>query len=63
MTCRTSAEGAYAGRPHTGPMPVDATGSGRYQMLYGPWFHIQLGVQRNTADIDIHAIELAWFDR
>ncbi len=55
-------QNAYAHRPHTGPMPPDATGSGRFQMLYGPWFHIQPGVGRN-ADLDMHAIELAWFDR
>ncbi|MBF6333131.1 CocE/NonD family hydrolase [Nocardia transvalensis] len=55
-------QNAYAHRPHSGPMPPDATGSGRFQMLYGPWFHIQPGVHRN-ADLDMHAIQLAWFDR
>ncbi|WP_083914178.1 CocE/NonD family hydrolase [Nocardia concava] len=56
-------QNAYAGRSHNGPMPADAQGSGRFQMLTGPWFHIQPGVQRNTADLDMHAIQLAWFDR
>ncbi|MFI9510745.1 CocE/NonD family hydrolase [Nocardia sp. NPDC052566] len=55
-------QNAYAGRSHNGPMPADAKSSGRFQMLTGPWFHIQPGVQRNT-DIDMHAIQLAWFDR
>ncbi|MFJ4658850.1 CocE/NonD family hydrolase [Nocardia sp. NPDC088792] len=56
-------QNAYAGRSHNGPMPADAPSSGRYQMLTGPWFHIQPGSQRNTNDVDMHAIELAWFDR
>ncbi|MFG1790127.1 CocE/NonD family hydrolase [Nocardia sp. NPDC049149] len=55
-------QNAYAGRSHNGPMPATAQSSGRYQMLTGPWFHIQPGVQRN-ADLDLHAIQLAWFDR
>ncbi|WP_280430992.1 CocE/NonD family hydrolase [Nocardia brasiliensis] len=55
-------QNAYAGRSHHGPMPADAPSSGRFQMLTGPWFHVQPGVQRN-ADIDMHAIQLAWFDR
>ncbi|MET9492431.1 CocE/NonD family hydrolase [Nocardia sp. NPDC006630] len=56
-------QNAYAGRSHNGPMPADAQSSGRYQMLTGPWFHIQPGSQRTTNDVDMHAIELAWFDR
>ncbi|QIS06535.1 CocE/NonD family hydrolase [Nocardia brasiliensis] len=55
-------QNAYAGRSHHGPMPAHAPSSGRFQMLTGPWFHIQPGVQRNT-DIDMHALQLAWFDR
>lgn len=56
-------QNAYAGRPHGGPMPAGASSTGRFQMLFGPWFHIQPGVQRHTNDLDMHAIELAWFDR
>lgn len=56
-------QNAYAGRPHDGPMPPEAPSSGRFQMLTGPWFHIQPGSQRTTDDIDMHAIQLAWFDR
>lgn len=55
-------QNAFARRPHTGPMPAVAPSRGHFQMLTGPWFHIQPGVQRN-ADIDMHAIQLAWFDR
>ncbi|MFE9578977.1 CocE/NonD family hydrolase [Nocardia sp. NPDC006044] len=55
-------QNAYAGRSHNGPMPADASSSGRFQMLTGPWFHVQPGEQRNT-DIDLHSIQLAWFDR
>lgn len=55
-------QNAYAGRSHNGPMPADASASGRFQMLTGPWFHIQPGEQRNT-DIDLHSVQLAWFDR
>lgn len=56
-------QNAYAQRGQYGPMPADASSSGRFQLLMGPWFHIQPGVQRNTADLDMHAIQLAWFDR
>ncbi|MFI6167381.1 CocE/NonD family hydrolase [Nocardia sp. NPDC051052] len=55
-------QNAYAGRSHNGPMPAAAPSTGRFQMLTGPWFHVQPGVQRN-ADIDMHAVQLAWFDR
>lgn len=56
-------QNAWAGRPHGGPMPAGAPSTGRFQMLFGPWFHVQPGIQRTTTDIDIHAIQLAWFDR
>ncbi|MEV6279786.1 CocE/NonD family hydrolase [Nocardia sp. NPDC051832] len=56
-------QNAYAGRGRHGPMPADAPSSGRFQLLTGPWFHIQPGIQRTTGDLDMHAIQLAWFDR
>lgn len=56
-------QNAYAGRSRHGPMPADAKSSGRFQLLTGPWFHIQPGIHRSTADLDMHAIQLAWFDR
>ncbi|WP_280357281.1 CocE/NonD family hydrolase [Nocardia otitidiscaviarum] len=56
-------QNAYAGRGKNGPMPADAPSSGRFQLLTGPWFHVQPGIHRSTADLDMHAIQLAWFDR
>ncbi len=56
-------QNALAGRPHGGPMLPDQESSGRIQMLFGPWFHVQPGVQRSTTDLDMHALQLAWFDR
>lgn len=56
-------QNAWAGRPHGGPMPGDARSTGRFQLLFGPWFHVQPGIQNTTTDIDLHAIALAWFDR
>ena len=46
-----------AGRPVDAPMPADAPATGRYQLLQGPWYHLDAGT-----GIDIYRIELAWFD-
>jgi putative CocE/NonD family hydrolase len=39
-------------------MPAGAAASGRYQLLQGPWYHLDAGT-----GIDIYRIQLAWFDR
>jgi putative CocE/NonD family hydrolase len=42
------------GAPMLGHQPV----TGRYQLLYGPWYHLTAG-----SGYDIYALELRWFDR
>ena len=32
--------------------------TGRYQVLYGPWYHLAAGT-----GVDVYKLELAWFDR
>lgn len=50
-------QNAYAGRPVTAPMLAGQVATGRYQLLTGPWDHGNQG-----AGIDLHALELQWFD-
>jgi hypothetical protein len=47
-----------AGRPVDAPMDPRRRPSGRYQLLQGPWYHLDAGF-----GVDIYRIELAWFDR
>jgi len=56
-------QNGWAKRPLNGPMDPHQPVTGRDQMLFGPWFHVQPGIERNTLAVDLHAIELAWFDR
>jgi uncharacterized protein len=46
------------GRPAGAPMTPDQSVTGRYQVLYGPWYHLAAGT-----GVDIYTLELAWFDR
>jgi uncharacterized protein len=50
-------QNAAAGRPVWAPMTSGQPVSGRYQLLMGPWYHVNPG-----AGLDIDRIELAWFD-
>ena len=50
-------QNAAAGRSVWAPMTADQPVSGRYQLLMGPWYHINPG-----AGLDLDRIELAWFD-
>ncbi|MBF6331084.1 CocE/NonD family hydrolase [Nocardia transvalensis] len=54
-----------AGRPQHEAMAPGQTASGKYQTLIGPWPHLVpgLGLGGGLPDIDLHQIELAWFDR
>ena len=47
----------YAGRDADAPMRPDQKPTPRYQLLFGPWYHLDAG-----AGINIYPIELAWFD-
>lgn len=51
-------QNAFAGRSVDAPMSKRRGPTGRYQLLQGPWFHLDAGVGLN-----IYAVELAWFDR
>src|SRR4051812_1324552 len=51
-------QNAVAGRSVDAPMDPARRPSGRYQLLQGPWFHLDAGI-----GIHIYEIELAWFDR
>jgi uncharacterized protein len=48
----------YRGRPVGAPMRPDQPVTGRYQLLQGPWYHLDAGWGLHT-----YPIELAWFDR
>lgn len=50
-------QNAAAGRPVTAPMTPGQPVSGKYQLLYGPWTHGDMGSGQN-----LDAIQLAWFD-
>jgi putative CocE/NonD family hydrolase len=46
------------GRSADAPMTARQHVTGRYQVLYGPWYHLAAGT-----GVDIYKLELAWFDR
>jgi len=50
-------QNALAGRSVYAPMSPSQTPSGRYQLLMGPWYHL------NGATQDFDPTMLAWFDR
>ena len=49
---------AWDGRAVGEPMLPGQAVTGRYQLLQGPWYHLDAGT-----GFDIYRIELAWFDR
>lgn len=49
-------QNAYAGRPTTAPMASGQHVTGRYQLLDGPWEHL------NGSSVDVDPLELEWFD-
>lgn len=51
-------QNAWAGRPVGAPMLPRQPVSGRYQLLYGPWYHLDAGT-----GYDIYGLQLRWFDR
>jgi putative CocE/NonD family hydrolase len=51
-------QNAYDGRPVGAPMTPDQPVTGRYQLLMGPWYHLNAGDA-----FDTYALQLAWFDR
>jgi putative CocE/NonD family hydrolase len=50
-------QNAWAGRPSTAPMLPNQKTTGRYQLIDGPWEHL------NGSSVDVDVLELAWFDR
>ena len=49
-------QNAYDGRPTTAPMVAGQRTTGRYQLIDGPWEHI------NGSSVDVDPLELKWFD-
>jgi putative CocE/NonD family hydrolase len=47
----------YRGRDVGAPMLPHQRPTGRYQLLFGPWYHLDAGT-----GLSIYRIELAWFD-
>ena len=51
-------QNAFAGRPVDAAMSPRQGATGRYQLLQGPWFHLDAGT-----GIHIYELELKWFER
>src|SRR5207245_99513 len=51
-------QNAYSHRPVGAPMLAGQAATGRYQLLQGPWYHLDAG-----AGVDMEGLMLAWFDR
>lgn len=49
-------QNAWAGRPTTAPMRAGQRVTGRYQLIDGPWEHL------NGSSVDVDLLELEWFD-
>ncbi len=49
-------QNAWAGRSVTAPMRSGQRTTGRYQLIDGPWEHI------NGSSVDVDGLELGWFD-
>jgi putative CocE/NonD family hydrolase len=49
-------QNAWAGRPVHAPMRAGQRVTGRYQLIDGPWEHI------NASSVDVDRLELEWFD-
>jgi putative CocE/NonD family hydrolase len=49
-------QNAYDGRPTTASMLPGQQATGRYQLIDGPWEHI------NGSSVDVDPLELEWFD-
>jgi putative CocE/NonD family hydrolase len=49
-------QNAWAGRSVNAPMLPNQKTTGRYQMLIGPWEHL------NGSSVDVDELELEWFD-
>jgi putative CocE/NonD family hydrolase len=50
-------QNAFLNRPTDAPMRPGQPVTGRYQLIDGPWEHI------NGSSVDVDVLELAWFDR
>jgi putative CocE/NonD family hydrolase len=49
-------QNAWAHRPTTGPMQPGQNTTGRYQLIVGPWEHL------NGSSVNVDPLELEWFD-
>ena len=57
----TGLQNLWAHRPLGAPMSLRQPVTGRYQLLYGPWYH--LTATGSYPGHDFYALQLAWFDR
>lgn len=57
----TGLQNLWAHRPLGAPMTARQPVTGRYQLLYGPWYH--LTATGSYEGHDFYALQLAWFDR
>jgi hypothetical protein len=57
----TGLQNLWAHRAVGAPMSARQPVTGRYQLLYGPWYH--LTATGSYAGRDVYALQLAWFDR
>ena len=57
----TGLQNLWAHRALGAPMSAVQPVTGRYQLLYGPWYH--LTASGSFAGQDLYALQLAWFDR
>ncbi len=57
----TGLQNLWAHRPLGAPMAARQAVTGRYQLLYGPWYH--LTATGSYPGHDFYALQLAWFDR
>src|SRR3954447_2788396 len=51
-------QNAFEHRDVAAPMRPDQHATGRYQLLQGPWYHLDAGT-----GLDIYRLQLAWYDR
>jgi uncharacterized protein len=49
-------QNAWAGHPTTAPMQSGQATTGRYQLIVGPWEHL------NGSSVNVDPLELEWFD-
>ncbi|MCX4834373.1 CocE/NonD family hydrolase [Streptomyces sp. NBC_01016] len=55
-------QNAAAGRSVSAPMDAGQKADPRFQLIYGDWYHNQLGLPSSPDRIQVNAVALRWFD-